>query len=366
MKYHAVVPDTNLPSYTENDLLTFVIPIAPNEELEQQSIYISGTLTTTKNSGPAVPLASADLVTYDAQAGIHGFFRSVIVSVNGGNGENVVENISNYNRYAKMFYEANQHYITQGLTNSSTMELRCGLDSYTKYVLPGSLDDDYTTANGDNFFSFMPLVSVNRTMNNISGEKVSQIKIQFTLEALSGCLSNPTPVANLAYSLKDLRCHYNVQPLSGSGKLPLQFLKVITSKTAIQSSEVNLTYQPPANVISLSCTFNKKGNIKQLMTDLLPNVQRVEFMVSGADYLLKFPLKSEEEIIYNYIKSLNNNLIESNAIYANLLGYGYGIGLNFGSPVDMRNSRMSINIQSNIGPSDLYNMFTFFTCVDAF
>jgi hypothetical protein len=186
------------------------------------------------------------------------------------------------------------------------------------------------------------------------------------LEALSGCLTNPTPVANLAYSLKDLRCHYNVQPLSGSEKLPIQFLKVITSKTAIQSSEVNLTYQPPANVISLSCTFNKKGNMKTLMTDVLPNVQRIEFMVSGADYLLKFPLKSEEEIVYNYIKSLNNNVLESNAIYSNLFGYGYGVGLNFGSPIDMRNSRMSINIQSSVSQSELYNMFTFFTCVDAF
>lgn len=364
MQYKSVFPDTNSPNgYSSNDLLTFNIPIDPDQEIEQGSIYVSGTLHVEK-TGPA-PLLATDNVQYDAQAGIHGFVRSVVVSVDAGQGDMVIENNPTYSRYAKMFYEANQHYITQVVQNSASMELRCGQDTYTPFVLTGVRNDAANANTGDNSFSFLPLVSVNRTTGNISGEKIKMIKIQFTLDSVSSIFTNPNNVASLAFNWKDVKCHYNTQPVQPS-QSPLQFFKIISTKTVIQSTDVNLTYQPPANVLSVSCSFSKKGNAKLLMTDQLPNVSRVEFSVAGSDYTLKFPLKSEEEIILNYIKSLNNNMMESNAIYANLLGSGYGIGLNYLNPINFSQSRMSINIQSALTSSDLYTMFTYFTCIDSF
>jgi hypothetical protein len=364
MQYKSIFPDTNSPNgYSSNDLLTFIIPIDADQEVEQGSIYVSGTLHVEK-TGPA-PLLATDNVQYDAQAGIHGFIRGVVVSVDAGAGDMIIENNPTYSRYAKMFYEANQHYITQVVQNSASMELRCGQDSYTPYVLTGIRNDANNANIGDNSFSFLPLVSVNRTTGNLGGDKIRKIKIQFTLDSVSSIFTNPNAVAGLDFRWLDVKCHYNTQPLQPS-QAPLQFFKIINTKTVINSSDVNLTYQPPANVLSVSCTFNKKGNTKLLMTDQLPNVTRVEFAVSGADYTLKFPLKSEEEIVLNYIKSLNSNMMESNAIYANLLGSGYGIGLNYLNPINFLQSRMSINIQSALTANEQYTMYTYFTCIDAF
>ena len=363
MQYKCVFPDTNSPSgYTSNNLLTFIIPLEPDQELEQSSIYVSGTLHVEK-TGPA-PLLATDNVQYDSQAGIHSMVSNVVTSIDAGAGESVVENLPTYSRYAKMFYEANQHYITQVVQNSSSMELRCGQDSYTPYILTGVRTDTNGGNTGDNSFCFMPLIALNRTVGNISGKKISKIKIQFTLDSVSSIFTNPNNVASLAFNLKDVKCHYNTVPAQAE-VAPLQFIKIIATKTTIESTDVNLTYQPPGNVIAVSSTFNKKGNPKVLMTDQL-NVSQVEFAVSGSDYTLKFPLKSEEEIVLNFIKSLNNNMTQSNAIYANLLGHGYGIGINYLSPVNfLQNNRMSINIQRALNSNDSYTMYTYFTCIDA-
>jgi hypothetical protein len=126
-------------------------------------------------------------------------------------------------------------------------------------VLTGVRNDAANANTGDNSFSFLPLVSVNRTTGNIGGDKIKMIKIQFTLDSVSSIFTNPNAVASLNFNWKDVRCHYNTQPIQPS-QSPLQFFKIISTKTVIQSSEVNLTYQPPANVLSVSCSFNKKGN----------------------------------------------------------------------------------------------------------
>lgn len=365
--YKTIVPETNSAEYSDGDLITFVIPIDPDQELDQGSIFVSGNLEVM--SGANV-LTAANGVQYDSQAGVHSFIDSVVCSVNTGAGDMILENIQNYNRYAKMFYEANQHYITQAFKNSSTQELRCGQDSYTSYVLQGTRNDANGANTGLNSFSFMPLICVNRTSQNIQSSKVKFIKIQLTLSTSALTLYNPNNVANLTFKWKDVKCHYTCSPISQETK-PLNFVKIISAKTNIQSSEVNLTYQPPANVIAVSMTFNKKNNTdvanktKYLQTDQLPNVQRVEFTVAGYDYTLKFPLKDENEIVLNYIKSLNPRMLESNAIYANLLGYGYGIGLNYLSAINFLNSKMSINIQSAITESDLYTTYIYFTCEDS-
>jgi len=364
MLYRFVSPDTN-PSpdgFSSNDLITFIVPLDKASDLVKGSIYISGKLTVTKND-PAVALAVGDGVQYDAQAGIHGFFDNVVTSVNTGAGDSLRENISQYASYSHAFVEANSHFLTQTLQNSSSMELRCGQDTYTTSVLVGQQNDTGAGGTGINSFAFAPLICMNRTAKDVCGGVVQSIRIQMQLKNIAQIFYTPTAIANFKYNLSDLRLYYGTVPTAGD-MTPNQFTRIMCTKTSINSSFVTLSYAPPANVLAVSLTFNASGSPKPWTTDQIPNVSRVEFTVGGADYALKFPLTSEEEVVLNYIKSLNYAMSESNAIYANLLGRGYGIGLNYLGPVDFRRNRMGISIQSTIAPTTLYTTQVFHTCID--
>lgn len=362
MQYRFVSPDTNSPSgFTSNDLVTFIVPLDKASDLVKGSIYVSGSLTVLK-TGPA-PLDAVDGVQYDSQTGIHGFFDNIVTSVNVGAGDNLRENISQYASYAHAYVEANQHFLTQTLQNSSTMELRCGQDVYTSSILVGQANADNSAGTGVNTFSFAPLICMNRTAKDVSGGMVQSIRVQMQLKNLAQVFYNPNGIADLTYTLTDLRLYYATVPTAGDMS-PNQFTRIMCTRTSIQSSNVTLSYAPPANVLAVSLTFNDSTSPKPWTTDQIPNVTRVEFSVGGADYTLKFPLTSEEEVVLNYIKSLNYAMQESNAIYANLLGHGYGIGLNYLGPVDFRKNRMGISIQSAIGQSKLYTTQVFHTCID--
>jgi hypothetical protein len=362
MQYRFVSPDTNSPSgFTSNDLVTFIVPLDKASDLVKGSMYISGQLTVLKTG--AVPVTSADAVEYDSQAGIHGFIENIVTSVNTGAGDSLRENISQYASYAHAFVEANQHFLTQALQNSASMELRCGQDTYTSQVLIGQRLADNSASTGINSFAFAPLICMNRTAKDVCGGVVQSIRIQIQLKNISQIFYNPNAVAGLTYNISDLRLYYGTVP-TVSDMSPNQFTRIMCTKTSINSSFVTLSYAPPANVLAVSLNFNASGSPKPWTTDQIPNVSRVEFSVGGADYTLKFPLTSEEEVVLNYIKSLNYAMSESNAIYANLLGRGYGIGLNYLGPVDFRRNRMGISIQSTIAPTTLYTTQVFHTCID--
>ena len=150
---------------------------------------------------------------------------------------------------------------------------------------------------------------------------------------------------------------------------PITFIKVFPSKRDVISSETNLNFNPPGLIQSYSASFldqTTTSTENQLETDVLKDVRRVEFTVNGSDSYIKFPILSQTELILNYISSLNPNPKESNSIYSNLTQKGFGVGLNFISPIDMKNSKFSVNIQCGSGRVNNYSMFNYFQCIDTF
>ena len=86
----------------------------------------------------------------------------------------------------------------------------------------------------------------------------------------------------------------------------------------------------------------------------------------SSEYVLRYPLTNNGEIVYNYIKSLNYSVLESNAIYGSLTGSGWGIGLSYGQPIATVGLPLSVYINSDVGlQSESYDMFIIFTCVAA-
>jgi len=370
--YRSLPPSAQSSQYNPNALIPIDIPIDSGMALLVGSIRISGTLHA--ESAPNTPLVVADGVKYDSQAGIHGMVNSFVSTLRNADGteENTVENLPYYNRYAKMLFEANQSYYSQALSNATTMELRCGIDDYTPLVLGGERDKT-RAATGDNSFAFKPLIAVNRTNQNVDGSKVSIIKLQMTLESLKGAffteVGGSFPAA-FKWWLEDVYVHYILVPGNPeAAKSPLQYQKIYCSKRDVRSTETNLTFSPPASVISCSCTFIQAllaETANKLETVLLPDVNRVEFTIGGTDSVIKFPLKYQEEIALNYIMSLNPALLESNAIYANLLDKGYGIGLNLLLPQNLQQNRFGLNVQCGDVFAGQWSMYAFFSCIEAF
>jgi hypothetical protein len=371
MIYSVSPPESESTDYNADELITFLVNIPQGMKLKKNSIYTAGSLVVEKTGGIVV---IADRVTYDGNAGIHSFFKNMTTTlINTKMGiESMVENISFYNRYAKMFYETNKDFQNQSLSNSDNMELRTGLDIYTAPVLLGLQKEDNSASTGINTFAFAPLIACNRTVSDIDNVKCDMIKIQMTLESLSVPLfmfdGQPRPVG-LSWKLRDLKLHYLLEESEQPDMSPIQFIKVFPSKRDVISSETNLNFNPPGLIQSYSASFldqAKSSSGNQLSTDVLEDIKRVEYTVNGSDSYIKFPILSETELILNYISSLNPNPKESNSLYSNLTQKGYGIGLNFISPVDMKNSKFSVNIQCGNGRVNNYSMFNYFQCIDTF
>lgn len=364
--YKNLPPQNPQDKYEPSKFVDFDIDLTDDLDINKQSVYISGNLYNFVNKAPLTP----DLnVSYDPQAGIHSFFRSISCTVIDNNGRsNTIENISEYPRYCKMYFEANTFFETQSLQNSSTLELRCGTEEFANKLLGGELDEDRQPS-GKLSFAFSPIIAINRTANNISN--IAKIKLQFTLSDLyqpyhmiNGSIEFPD---NFEWYMKNLQIHYNVSPKSGNGTN--MCLKVFEAKRTIISSNTSLNFQPPALVNSFVCGFSESGlsvTKNQLQNITLPDVQKVDFLKSGSLGVIKFPQTCEEEIVMNYIKAFNVACMESNAIYSNVNNNGYGIGINFIEPINMIKSTFTMTITCGRAFSGKYDAFCFFNCTETF
>jgi hypothetical protein len=359
MSYRVVLPDSAPQAgFSSSDLISINIPIEPGTVISKNSICLSGIETFLVGGAPATV---ANGIQYDGLSGIHGVFENVVVYINNGQ---TIENLPYYWRTYHDYIEAKKHWLGRVVSNQATKALQCGVDQYSSYVLTGERFNG--TNSGANSFSMEPFICLNRTDSDIDFRHVQNIRIELTLRNVDNIFSNPQALADLSYALTGIQCHYIVKPAPVEVPQPNRFLKVISTKLSVKSSLLNLTYNPPANVIAYSLTFNKVGNPKQWVTDMPPQISRVEFSVGGMDYLYTFPFTTLEEITLNYIRSQNFEMKESNAIYGSLLGFGFGIGVHYMTPIDFRKDWMRVSVESAITESNAYSAYSYYTCVDEF
>jgi len=372
--YRVITPESESSSYKPNTIINFNVPIPSGYTFAMGSLRITGNLTVTK-ADPPVPLDGTENVAYDSQAGIHGFIRNIVSTVSNVNTgmETVIENISYYNRYCKSYFEAGEHFYSQALNSKTSNELIVGQDLYTKYILLGEKKFDggnFNTNTGTNSWAMKPQIALNRTSTNISSGQCTNLKIQITLESETGPLFvmgvGAFP-ANLAWSLSDLKVFYIMYPEITPVTTPLEFVKIYNSKRDLISSLSNFSFNPPSNVLAISCNFTREnvGDTKnKLQTEVVNFVKNVDFLISGSESYIRFTQKELEEIVANYILSLNPLFLESNAIYSVNQNKGYGIGINFlKNPINMKQNKLSVSIELSQFMNK-YAMYAFFTCID--
>lgn len=377
--YRSVPPLNQNERYNIGTLIQCAVNNEPGLAIEKGSIALSYRWHVEKTAG--VP-DIADQVQYDSQAGVHGLVDWVNTRVKYTNGsERLLESFQSYDRYARMYYEARQSFITQAMSNSATMELRCGVDYYTQYVLLGQSTIDTTlaspppTATGDNDAGWVPLCAFNNSNRDIGSNEVAimrfDVKLQDTLVPFNlpeGVASFP---AGWTWYLSDVYINYRLVPLVPT-KVPLVFTTVSFAQKPITSTSTTTNFSPPGLMVATASSFRQtapRTGAVLTETQWLPGLDQVEYTISGANAYMKFPIQTYEEMVLNYILALNPNCSESNAIYGYLLDKGFGIGLQLLTPIDFTNNSLSINLKCNddfttsTANGSSWQMYTYFICL---
>jgi hypothetical protein len=75
-----------------------------------------------------------------------------------------------------------------------------------------------------------------------------------------------------------------------------------------------------------------------------------------------YEIDNEEEILTNYIKAVSSVVGDNSASLQQLASNdSYGVGVAFGSIIDLSKQKLSINLQSGIQSSDPYSAYLFFS-----
>jgi hypothetical protein len=96
-----------------------------------------------------------------------------------------------------------------------------------------------------------------------------------------------------------------------------------------------------------------------------PAVERVEYLYNDSfNSEFKYPLLNEEEILTNFVRAVNNVVVDNQCNLNKLASNdGYGLGLLLGGYMDFRSNKLSINIQSGISSNEPITAYLFFSGV---
>ena len=359
MDYHTIFPQSFKSAYVQNDVVDFVMTFE-NQALLQQSLRITGDLVINSVGTTAMTSNSVDNaadVKFDSVVGIHGAFQAITCMTDNG----ILENLNEYPKYVKakaMSSLANTQFGTDAVRVS---ELRCGDTS-------GKMSKALATGNPNSkkvSFAFSPDIALNKSTESVPFAKSGVCKVTLRLATNSQFLYGAGNDINHNYQINNLQLHYRTVPPKAVSNL--QFESITSISNTIESNNTSLATRVPATVQSVSCVFIREKNLNQsvpnhLALEIPPAVSRVEFSFNDSTtQYITYELTDREEILYNYQRSWGQS--KKNNMTLELLDHGgraYGIGMPFGTFVDMSNSKFGLNLVSEISNQDKYAIIIFF------
>jgi len=365
MSLNTIFPNSVRSQYTENDIVDFLISIE-NQQVLRNSMTITGTVEVTDSTGAKID-TSKD-VAIDAVDGIHAAFQGITCSCDRAG---VVENNTIYPLWYRMKMNASQLDTMMANESNKTNALRLGVNDKTKDLLLGNNAANSDAGTGSQLsFAFKPDIAFNKSNDDIRFGKTGNLQLSLRMatnrQFLFGKDAN-----DYTYAVKDLQLHYYTRPEAGKGG-DLVFESIYSVKNTAESNNTNLSTRVPAVVRSVSCVFIQtnaldKFDYNNIQQERPPDVQRVEFSFNDSTTAyVSFVFQNQDEILYNYQRSLgygyNSYLGKSNMTQQHVWGEGdmYGIGLNFGQLVDMRNQKFGLNLVSGISNAVKYSVFMVF------
>ena len=355
---HQIFPQSFKDAYVQNDVVDFMMTFE-NQSMLANSIRISGDLVINSTGTTPITSNSADNaanVVFDSIAGIHSAFQAITCSASA-----VIENNNDYPRYVKAKAMSSLANTQFGTESSRVCELRSGDTSsnISRAVATGNPNSRGIS------FNFVPDIALNKSSDHIPFNKTGPCKVTLRLATNNQFLYGSGNNSNYNYQIKNLQLHYRTIPQTSSKAL--QFETVMAISNTIESNNANLATRVPAVVQSVSCVFIREKNLNQpipnhLALEVPPQVERVEFAFNDSTtQYITYELTDREEILYNYQRSWGQS--QKHNLTLELLdheGRAYGIGMPFGTMIDMSNQKFGLNLKSNISNQDKYAIIMFF------
>lgn len=376
IRYHSVQPSNKKDSYSEFDNIDFILN-ANGRKLVGGSVRILGDATVYPNG--VDPLT--ETISFDPLTGSHSWFNSIITSCSS------IGQIENLNFYPHMVAsKARAQLAREDVFQSQyACENRVPGDVISAAVLKGTTYGNSLTSYSADLtrpmdFAIRPDFCLNSflagTDNNLPFSKTGDVTISLIISQSISVLfgTEKTGEGSIGVdrnlTISNLRITFTSVP--DDGKYPKAYQMRVGSalKQSLQSTYANISTLAPLIADRFWMVFVPQDQDNSALANGLacyrpPNVSRVEYLWSdsfNAEYT--YAIVNEEEMLTMGVKAVNG-IVSDNQATLNILASndGYLLGMPFGSFIDLRQNKLSINLQSEISSSNPITCYMFFSGV---
>jgi hypothetical protein len=363
--YHSIEPENKRDEYVEYNQLSFNMDFQ-GRKIDPNTVRLVGQLVK----------SDADILNNDI--GTHSLIDTVSVSFDGLGG--LVEEIPDYGHYVV------KHMITHKTSdevgyNSGTLASLCSGDSIPiQTVLQGGNDLE-ADGNATLDFSVKPMICLNNMVSgSLNYSKVQTGRVVIRLSPVGKALfrtdnfddnDENTTEPEFTYTIKDLRLNFTTLPEDGNNG-PIIMETVQTVKSVLQSKNDSLNATVVGNIRNVSVSFQKQSNENQqnhdeYKTELINGVNRLQFLWNDAtNSIITYEMKTPQEILERFIRSMNSGRLNHNqlGVMSRANSRGYGVGLDFGSFIELESNKVRIVIDSDL--EDKMNAYMCFKTLVSF
>lgn len=377
--YHSVEPQNLKAAYQQYDNVDFILSFE-GRSLEMGSVRIEGEWEVTTDANQQLPFGSRrtnntnEVILYDRFVGAHSLLESMSVSIGGTQ----VDHLQDYARWIKMKTTATMSQSDM-FNAEQACEMKVPSAELGRELLMGDVpaNDPGNNGGGQTLydvmrqnpdFSFKPHCVLNNASGLLPFRKSGEVRLTINLARVGAVLYGYDVNANVNYSVKNLRVFFRSAADAGPQfDKPILASRVLSVKQNFDTTNASLQVRVPAvcNSVSVSALETDKLNTLTANTldlDKIDEVTQVEYLFNDAtNQLITYRLRSQPEWIERYLDSLADDTTKENAATLSNLAsnVAWGLGLDFGGAIDMRNSNFALQINRN--DTTPYTMYFYFS-----
>ena len=375
LRYHMSNPSNKKDTYTEFDNIDFTLN-ATGRKLVGGSVRLLGDVTVYPAGGD--PLT--ETVQFDGLTGSHSWFSQIATSCSN------IGQIESLNFYPHMVAsKARAQLAREDVFQSQyTCENRCPDGRVAAALLKGTTFGDGVTYNSTLTrpmnFAVKPDFCLNNfvagTDSNLPFAKTGDITVSLIVSQSTSVLYGTAKTGTGAIgvdrniTISNLRLSFTTVPDDGKYAQAYQMRVGSSLKQSLQSTYANISTLAALTadrfwMVFVPQNLDTSAEYNGLACYRPPNISRVEYLWSdsfSAEYT--YAIVNEEEMLTNFVKAVNR-VVGDNQCGLNILASndGFGLGLQFGSFVDLRKNKISVNIQSGISSTAPVTAYMFFSGV---
>jgi hypothetical protein len=360
VSYANIFPLSQAAEYVSQTNIDWLMNLE-NTKLVPGSVVIEGEVAVLPDRSAPTTFYNGQDILYDPQAGFHALFRDVTTEFQN---TGTIEQITNYGRLAKMATVALTAQESLGTESVNSVEGKVANEIQARGMLMGR-----SSADGYVPFSVKPLFCLNKASGPLSGNSTGQVRVRVRLAADSEFLYGSAFVdGTTGYIIKNLRMRYITVP-EDNKKQTVQMEVYQCFRAAIDSNQQSISTFVPGQSDAIHMSFipqvsegTATSNYLQLAvppgspvygasgtyTGQAYGIERLYYSINDSDTaLVGFTLESQQEIVYNALRSFNASPDKYSALIRKFnAGDNYIVGIPFGGLIDFSKSKLALELQT--------------------